>query len=290
MIRELKIENKEPVVLLGTGLVYKQMPFWCKGSFRNLTISLLRERCHNTYDPPAEQKPCIVFLCGGSWSVMDPTVWMAEMTYYAKRGYVVAGVQYSVSGEAAFPEQVIEIRQAIRYLRAHAEELRIDPERIAVMGESAGGHLAAITALTAEYPAFDNGEYSGYSSAVSCAVIYYGPNAIYDHKQLGDFPLPMLNPAEKLVQTKPLSAKPELWKALDCRTYITEQAPPFLLLHGTADALVPVSQSDLFYEALEEAKIPTEYLRIEGAQHASAEFFQDETKAMVVEFLGRNMG
>jgi len=289
MIRNLKIENKEPVILLGTGLVYKQMPFWCKGSFRNLTISLLRERCHNTYDPPATQKPCIVFLCGGSWTVMDPTIWMAEMTYFAKRGYVVAGVQYSVSGEAAFPEQVVEIRQAIRYLRAHAEELRIDPERIAVMGESAGGHLAAITALTADYPAFDNGEYADYSSAVSCAVIYYGPNSILEYSDLGKLGGAYLSPVEKLAQTKSLDDHPEVLKALDCRSYITEQAPPFLLLHGTADALVPVSQSDSFYEALTEAGLPVEYLRIEGAQHASAEFFQEETKAMVLEFLNRNM-
>ena len=289
MIRNLNIENKEPVVLLGTGLVYKQMPFWCKGSFRQLTNSQLRERCHNTYDPPATQKPCIVFLCGGSWTVMDPTIWMAEMTYFAKRGYVVAGVQYSVSGEAAFPEQVVEIRQAIRYLRAHAEELRIDPERIAVMGESAGGHLAAITALTADYPAIDNGEYAEYSSAVNCAVIYYGPNAIMKYAELGKLTGTQIGPVEKLVQVKPLEEHPELWKSLDCRSYITEQAPPFLLLHGTADALVPVSQSDSFYEALTEAGLPVEYLRIEGAQHASAEFFQEETKAMVLEFLNRNM-
>ena len=99
MIHNIQIENKEPVILLGTGLVYKQMPFWCKGSFRPLTISLLRERCHFTYDPPAKKQPVIVFLCGGSWSTMDPTVWMPELIYYAKRGYAVAGVQYSVSGQ-----------------------------------------------------------------------------------------------------------------------------------------------------------------------------------------------
>lgn len=290
MIRNLKVETKEPVVLLGTGLVYRQMPFWCNGSFRPLTISLLRERSHFPYDPPAKKQPVIVFLCGGSWSVMDPTVWLAEMTYYAKRGYAVAGVQYSVSGQAPFPTQIVEIRQAIRYLRAHAEELRLDADRIAVMGESAGGHLAAITALTGNYPAFDNGEYADQSSAVSCAVIYYGPNAMEDRTAVTGSSANALNPVEKLLQVKDLMAAPELLRQTDCRSYVTKDAPPFLLLHGTADALVPVEQSDAFYNALTAAEVPVEYLRIEGAQHAGAEFFQEEVKAEILRFIEENMG
>ncbi|MBQ6797986.1 MAG: alpha/beta hydrolase [Oscillospiraceae bacterium] len=290
MIHNLQIEINEPVVLLGTGLVYKQMPFWCNGSFRPLTISLLRERSHFPYDPPAKKQPVIVFLCGGSWSVMDPTVWMAEMTYFAKRGYAVAGVQYSVSGQAAFPTQIVEIRQAIRYLRAHAEELRLDADRIAVMGESAGGHLAAITALTGNYPAFDNGEYADQSSAVNCAVIFYGPNALKDRAAVISASGNELNPVEKLLQVKDLQSDPALSQSLDCRTFVTKDAPPFLLLHGTADALVPVEQSDAFYNALTEAEVPAEYLRIEDAQHAGAEFFQEEIKAEILRFIEENMG
>lgn len=288
MIHNLKVENKEPVVLLGTELVYKQMPFWCNGSFRSLNISLLRERCHFAYDPPARKQPVIVFLCGGSWSVMDPTVWMAEMTYFAKRGYAVAGVQYSVSGEEAFPAQIVEIRQAIRYLRAHAEELRLDGDRIAVMGESAGGHLAAITALTAERSEFDNGEYPGYSSGVNCAVIFYGPNSIQERTAVISS-ANVLNPVEKLLRVKDLQADPALTSSVDCRSYVTKDAPPFLLLHGTADSLVPVSQSDAFYETLTEAGVTAEYLRIEGAQHAGPEFFQEEIKEKILAFISGNM-
>lgn len=289
MIRTMNIEKKEPVVMLGTGLVYKQVPFWCKGSFRPLTVSLLRERCHFSYDPPAKKQPVIVFLCGGGWSETDPTVWMAEMAFFAKRGYAVAAVQYSVSGQAPFPEQIVEIRQAIRYLRAHAEELRLDPERMAIMGESAGGHLAAITALSADRSEFDSEEYRQYSSAVRAAVICYGPNALPEYDDMGRLGGNQLNAVEKLVRCKALSEQPELMRRVDCRAYVTKDAPPFLLLHGTEDALVPVSQSDAFYKTLTETGVPAEYLRIEGAAHAGAEFFQEQIKEAVLEFLDRTV-
>lgn len=287
MIHKLQVETKEPVVLLGTELVYRQVPYWCNGSFRSLTVSLMRERCNFPYDPPVKKQPVIVFLCGGSWLKMDPTVWMPEMSFYAKQGYAVASVQYSVSGDCAFPEQIMEIRQAIRFLRAHAEELRLDPERIAIMGESAGGHLAAITALTARNSAFDNGELPAYSSTVNCAVIYYAPTDFENSAKarVGA----NLNPIEKLLNRKGLESDPELCRTLDIRSYITSDAPPFLLAHGTGDTLVPVSHGDVLYEALTEKGIPTEYLRIEGAPHAGAEFFQTEIKERILAFLQKNL-
>lgn len=299
MIRDVFIEKKEPVVVLGRELVYKQVPFWCKTSFRSLTISLLRERYYYDFDPPATKQPVIVFLCGGGWRAMDPDVWMPEMVYYAKRGYAVASVQYSVSGQAAFPAQIIEIRQAIRFLRAHADELHLDPDRIAIMGESAGGHLATVTALTAEHTEFDSGEYQDYSSAVNCAIIYYGVSDILDRENRGD-PYSYkekpqvvrsgnISTQELLMQKKDPWDHQEDFRVLDPRTYIGSDAPPFMLLYGTDDIRVPVSNGDKLYNALTEANVPVEYIRIHGGRHASAEFFQEEIKQEILCFLQKNM-
>lgn len=286
MFEKIRVDNKEPVVLLGTELVYRQEPYWCKGSFRSLTISLLRDRCRYDYDPPEHKQPVILFLCGGSFTVMDPDVWMPEMTYFAKLGYAVASVQYSVIGQTDFPNQIMEIRQAIRFLRAHADELRLDPDRIAVMGESAGGHLAMLTALSANRTEFDNGEYAEYSSAVNCAVLYYAPSGVFD-----EHPFPpengprKFNTYERLLREKEPWNNPEAMRAIDVREYVHQDAPPFMLLYGTEDVVIPVWHGDAIYDALTGAGIPTEYLVIEGGKHASAEFFQTETKERVRRFL-----
>jgi len=299
MIYELSIEKKEPVIMLGKDLVYRQVPFWSNASYRSLTISLLRERSYFDFDPPAKKQPVIVFLCGGGWVEMDPDVWMPELTYFAKNGYAVAAVQYSVSGQSKFPTQIIEIRQAIRFLRAHAEKLRIDPDRIAIMGESAGGHLASVTALSADRTEFDSEEYAGYSSGVNCAVIYYGGVDMIDRENRGDPYSYKNNPPfvsrgsianhELLLREKDPWDHQELFKTLDPRTYLTENAPPFMLLYGTKDIRVPVYHGDILHEALSNAGIPVEYLRIEGGRHASAEFFQSETKKRVLDFLNAHL-
>lgn len=295
MIREMNVDCREPVVLMGTELVYCQLPFWCNASFRPLTMSLLRVRSYFDFDPPATKQPVIVFLCGGGWAATDPDVWMPEMTFFAKNGFAVASVRYSVSGERRFPSQIIEIRQAIRYLRAHADELRIDPDRIAIMGESGGGHLAAITALSSERSEFDNNEYSEYSSAVSCAVIYYAPVDILDREGRGDIASYRDRPQysrrgsiptqELLLWETDLASKQTIAKTADPRSYITSDSPPFLLLYGTGDIRVPIHNGDAFYDELVKAGVPVDYLRFHGARHGGAEFFQQETKQIVLDFL-----
>lgn len=297
MVEHIRVEKKEPVVVLGKGLVYRQIPFWCKASFRSLTVSLLRERSYFDFDPPAKKQPVIVFLCGGGWAEMDTDVWLPEMTYFAKHGYAVASVQYSVSGQCKFPEQIKEIRQAIRFLRANADELRLDADHMAIMGESAGGHLASITALTADQPELDNDEYAEYSSHVNCAVIYYGATDMIDRENRGDPYSYRDNPQftnrggisiqELVLWKKDPWDHQEEFKALDAREYITSKAPPFMLLYGTEDIRVPIYHGNILYEALCEKNIPVEYLKLEGGRHGSADFFQTEVKERVLHFLNR---
>ncbi|MDO4564282.1 MAG: alpha/beta hydrolase [Clostridia bacterium] len=285
--------------MLGSGLVYQQLPYWCGSSFRSLTLSLLRNRAYYDFDPPAKKQPLILFLCGGGWSAVDENVWMPELTWYAKRGFAVASVRYSVSGQRRFPAQIAEIRQAIRFLRAHADELRLDADFIAIMGESGGGHLAAITALAKERMDFDTKEYSDYSNGVNCAVIFYAVVDILDREGRGDITSYKDRPQfirrgniptqELLLWHKDIWEEPHLADEADPRYYIRSDAPPFMLLYGTDDIRVPIHNGDVFYKALSDANVPVEYIRILGGRHGGAQFFQEETKEIILSFLRKNM-
>lgn len=118
--------------------------------------------------------PTIVWLCGGAFRVMDRSAWMPELMRYAEAGFVVASVEYRTGNEAVFPAPLIDVKAAIRYLRAHAKEFCVDPEIIISMGESAGGALACLLGVTGEKREFDQGEYQEQSSGVCAVVDYYG--------------------------------------------------------------------------------------------------------------------
>ena len=299
MLYDITVPVAEEVVLLGAPIVYAQPPFWCHSGYRQLRISLLRQRSHFSFDPPVEKQPVIVFLCGGGWTADDPGVWMPELTYFAKRGYAVAGVEYSASIQVRFPGQLAEIRQALRFLRAHADELRLDMDRVAVMGESAGGHLAALTALCKEEEPFDTGEYDAFSSAVRCAVVYYAPVDLLDREGRGDPASYKDKPSfamrgnfstqELLLWQKNLWENPARAAEGDPRSYIRPDAPPFMLLYGTEDFHVHIHNGDVLYKALTEVGVSTEYWRIAGARHGEASFFQPEMKERVLAFLNANL-
>ena len=115
----------------------------------DLKMTMLR------YKKGSGTHPAIVWLCGGGWVTQDFNAHVPELIAYAEAGYFVVSVQYRLEGECRFPAQLNDIKAAIRYLRAHAKQLDIDPERIGMMGESAGGHLASLIGSTGETREFD---------------------------------------------------------------------------------------------------------------------------------------
>lgn len=118
--------------------------------------------------------PCVVWICGGAWIQMDRSAHLAYLSVLAQQGFVVASVEYRTSNEAKFPAPLQDVKAGIRYLRAHADRFNIDPDRIGVMGESAGGYLTCMAALATD-PVYDVGENLEYSSAVQAACPWYPP-------------------------------------------------------------------------------------------------------------------
>jgi acetyl esterase/lipase len=219
--------------------------------------------------------PVVVFLHGGGWRLgsrhtAGPAYRGASPTPFervAQAGVALASVDYRLSGEATFPAQLHDAKAAVRWLRARAGELGIDPDRIAAWGESAGGHLAALLGLV-DAPALEGDVgVTGPSSQVSAVVAWYAPSDVAAvATDTGADPADATTREAQLLGAAP-SSVPDLAAQASPITHVTPSAPPFLLLHGAADRLVPCVQSERLHAALAAAGAEAELQTYDGADH-----------------------
>lgn len=205
--------------------------------------------------------PALIFIHGGGWVSGDRRDYQCYAARYAKRGYVVASISYRFSKEALFPACVQDTKCAVRWMRANAAANHVDPNRIAVIGGSAGGYLALMAGYTSDVPEFEGeGGNAGVSSAVQAVVDLYGPT---------DFVAPEANdaPPVKGLLGKTLAEDPELFKKASPVTYVKAGCPPTLIFQGSIDDVVMKSQSDALAEKLKGAGVPYEYEVFEGWPH-----------------------
>jgi acetyl esterase/lipase len=269
----IKVTAEEPLLALAEGIVYAQRPEWCDATSRDLKVSLIRRRQFFEYDKRVVS-PVIVWICGGAWTEMNRNVWIPELTWFAKRGYVVASVDYSVTARTRFPQQIVDIKEAIRFLRAHAKELGLDPGRFAVMGESAGGYLSALAGAAGSLREYDTGAYLDQSSAVQAAVPWY----------------PVTDPSSFTYNEFIAEALPRGFeKFIDITKLVDAHTPPYFFIHGTKDSQVDKSQSEKMYDVLQAKGIESELVIIEGAEHADIHFVQGEIKQMILDFLNKHL-
>jgi acetyl esterase/lipase len=177
-------------------------------------------------------------------------------------------VEYRLTGEAQFPAQIEDCKAAIRWLHANAEEYGIDPERIGVWGHSAGGHLAALLGTSGGVEEFEGGGDPEQPSHVQAVVDCFGPT---DLLRMDDFPGNITHNApdspESLLVGGPIQEHPDRVAAANPITYVDAEDPPFLILHGERDRLVPVNQSELLNEALQTAGVDSTFVRVKEAGH-----------------------
>ena len=189
---------------------------------------------------------------------------------YLSRGYAVASINYRLSQHAVFPAQIEDCKAAVRWLRANAAEYNLDPAHVAAWGSSAGGHLAAMLGTAGDVKEFEVGENLGVSSRVQAVVDYFGPT---DFLQMdahrtpsGQLHAPANSPESQLIGG-PLQENKEKAARANPITYVTKDAPPFLICHGDIDPLVPHHQSELLEAALKKAGVPVMFYTVEGAGH-----------------------
>ena len=180
---KIDVPVKEQPITLISGITFAQVPYWFPFyNYKDLKMDLLAPSGSSGQG----KRPLFVWICGGGFATMERSAYIPWLTYFAKRGYIAASIEYRLSNSAHFPAQIEDVKKAIRFLRAHADEYGIDPDRVAVGGESAGGNLASMVGVTNDIAAFDVGEYPEQSSHVSAVVNFYGPAVLV--KEPGNAP------------------------------------------------------------------------------------------------------
>jgi acetyl esterase/lipase len=230
----------------------------------------------------AKNVPLIIMIHGGAF--MGGSKEMEDPTEFLRSGFAVASLNYRLSGVALFPAQIEDCKAAVRWLRVHAAQYGIDPDRFGAFGESAGGHLATMVGVTGNSKTFDVGENLNVSSSVKAVGDFFGPT---DFLQMDAHKLPdgqshdpADSPESRLIGGA-LQENKEKVRRANPITYITRSSPPFLIAHGDRDPLVPHHQSELLEAALKKAEVPVTFYTVQGAGHG---FHDTKANAMCLEF------
>ncbi len=228
-----------------------------------------------------EKFPLLVYIGGGSWRTSKPERHLPELNFFAQKGFAVASIQYRTTESSSFPAQIEDVRTSIRYFRSHAEDYNIDPEHIFVMGASAGAYLAAMATILANKPTFRGDSYPEVSDRIDGAICLYG---------IFDFSMYMKSIEGDWDKALPIRLfipqyTPDALHRADAETYITGKTAPFLLLHGTADMIIPYQQSSHFHDLLEKAGSDVSLYLLNYAKHASEEFSQPEVQKIELSFM-----
>lgn len=292
MRKKMSISNTRCPSTLTPGVVFSQSLDHMGRVFTPLVLHFIRPCTWYTQEeiksgiPPKEKLPTLLWISGGGFQTTAPLKYAPEFNYLVEKGYQVALIDYRVSGEAPFPAAVQDVKTAVRFLRANADKYGVDENRIAVIGDSAGGYLSAMVGVTSETDLFDTSEWSGFDSSVKAVVDLYG---VVDLISLETNPLPVyqghvLTPVRKFLGDKGMNSV-QIQQIANPVNYLSEKTPPFLIIHGTADQLVPHEQSEHFYDALVEKGVPVDFYSLEGAEHAGNEFWQEPVKDIISSFL-----
>ncbi len=255
------------------------------------------------YLPPVTRAPApvVVWIHGGAFmhgdrTALPPLLEQERLfTRLPLAGYAVASIEYRLSGEAIFPAQLEDVQAGIRWLRARAHELEIDPARMAAWGESAGGHLAAFAGVAGRLDATDDDvEFAEQPTNVSAVVDWYGPTDFSSmDRQAGE--ISRMNhddpnsPESRLIGA-PVQERLDLVERADPAMRATAATPPFLVMHGTRDGLVPFGQSQHLVSRLNELGVSVEFRPVEGADHVFEGFEKGGVLVdEVVDFLERTL-
>jgi len=216
----------------------------------------------DVYSPPADPRakthPAVILVHGGSWSGGDKETMSRMASFLARSGYVAVAVNYRLlhGDENRWPAQLDDVQRSVRWVRAKADKLNVDPKRIGAFGHSAGAQIAALLGME---DTRDNSDAAlrQYSSRVQAVVDVDGP---VDFVPMGDAHdngglLSMFGGSYEKI--------PNVWREASPVYQVAKSNAPFLIIHGTQDDIVPMSQAEEFYDKLQKAGVPVELIKID---------------------------
>lgn len=243
--------------MAGAVEVLNDIPYGAAGNFL-LFLDLYQP------DPlPKHALPLVLYIHGGGWRRGDKALSKPPMLVETGQA-IVASINYRLSDHAIFPAQLHDCHAAVRFLRANADRYGIDGERIGAWGYSAGGHLAALLGVTGERPELAGvSDSANVSSAVQAVVCVAAPS---DLSRMGGWHDEPDSP-ESLLVGGPLAERSALVQSANPLRYVHSNVPPFLLIHGEDDDTVPISQSQIFHDALRDAGASVQLVRLPRSGH-----------------------
>jgi acetyl esterase/lipase len=229
--------------------------------------------------------PGVVIIHGGGWTGGEKGAAREQNigNTLASHGYVCMSINYLLADpkahKGAWPQNLYDCKTAVRWMRANAARLHLDPEHIGAIGGSAGGHLATMLDVTRPKDGLDpDGPYGEFSCHVACAVDMYGPVDLENWKDI-------------TALLKSRKEDPELYKKFSAMTYLDKDTPPILILHGTADTIVDLQQSKSLDAALEKLGVEHHLEIVEGAPHSfHLQPKQKDLRPLVLEFFAKHLG
>lgn len=288
----MKVEVTEHQIDEIGGVIYSQIQ--SRRSNRAMRMTLLVPRT-------TEKKPAIIYFPGGGFTTTDYEKFIEMRFALAKAGFVVAAAEYRVVPNK-FPAILEDGKSAVRFLKAHADAYGIDASKIGVLGDSAGGYLSQMVAVTGNEKQFDKGDNLHVDSTVQAAATLYG---ISDLRNIGagfDEAIQKVHQSPAVTEALLVngvafneypgaSILSDSDKALAASSlgYIKKNLPPFLIMHGTEDKLVSPVQSEQLYEALKQNGNRVTYVKVEGAAHGDTVWFQKPIIDKVVTWFKNNL-
>jgi len=237
-------------------------------------------------EEPGSGRPGILQIHGGGWVMGDKREQAIPLLgHLAANGWVGINANYRLSPRATFPDHLVDLKRAVAWYREHAAEHGADPDFLCVTGGSAGGHLTALMALTANDPEYQPG-FEDVDTSLRAAVPFYG---VYDFtNRLGTWQKDTVRRFfGPIIMKKRLEDDPEAFAKASPIDRVRADAPPFLVIHGSRDTLAPVEDARLFVERLQAvSESPVLYAEMIGAQHAF-EIFPSFRTAAVIEGVER---
>jgi len=248
------------------GVSWTRDVVYATGGERELQLDVLEPE-----QAPDALRPALIYVHGGGWARGDKRAGLGLNAEFAAKGYYTVTVQYRLTHEAIYPAQIQDVKAAVRWIRAQAEAKHIDPDRIGIWGHSAGGHLASLAATAGDATELEGlGGHAGLSSRVACVVDVFGPTDLTHFRFEPDSRWSAS--ARQLLKAflgGPHEEKLELATQASPVHFVTPDDPPVLIVHGTADPLVPFRQAELFHGALQEAGVDVTLVAVDGRPRRS---------------------
>jgi acetyl esterase/lipase len=239
--------------------------------------------------------PAVVCIPGGGFLMSDRKPSVPTILKLAEHGYLAVCINYRTATESVYPAQVQDVKCAVRWLQANAEKYQIDPQRIAALGFSAGGNLACMVGSLNGKEFEGNGGHAEQSSEVRAVVGYYAMldlNRLQDSCQRGELPWLQGAALSTSLQTFVGGQAKELGDRLRKASpiqHVSGNTPPTLLLHGTADRVMPVDQSQRYEERLKKVGVEARLVLVPQAPHNFEVFHNDQALQELLGFLGRHL-